>query len=203
MDSDFPAAHSMDSSWFAIDQNGYVARFFTGAGGAVPNGAYCPDALDRLEEMNLDDAERSEVIVDWLPDIPADRLPDEKRLFLYTTSDALDDCLAERYERSRVPKKPLHIDELPPQVRAAIAGMRFDGLEFAKTEVFQPVELTECATWDAAYLSGDGKTVKPVPGREKDYTEFYEKRLEDFRGEDVTVEPPPKKQRKPRGKTKG
>ena len=44
MEPDFPAAHSMDSSWYAIDKNGHVALFDTGAGGAIPNGAYSPDA---------------------------------------------------------------------------------------------------------------------------------------------------------------
>jgi hypothetical protein len=196
MDADFPAAHSMDTSWFAIDQNGYVARFFTGAGGAVPILAYCPDAIDRLEDMNLDEAERAEIGLDSLPDIPQDRLPDDTLLFHYETCNALDECLAERYQRTGVPKKPIHIDELPPQVRAAIATLRFDRLEFAETDVFQPVELTECETWDPAYLSGDGKAVKPVPGREKDYAEFYEDRRDEFSGDDVTVEPPPTPRRK-------
>jgi hypothetical protein len=33
---DFPAAHSMDTTWFAIDADGCVARFTTNEGGAVP-----------------------------------------------------------------------------------------------------------------------------------------------------------------------
>lgn len=36
---DFPAAHSMDSGWFAVDENGAVAHFDTGEGGALPNDA--------------------------------------------------------------------------------------------------------------------------------------------------------------------
>ncbi len=34
---DFPAAHSMDSAWFAVDDDGRVARFDTGEEGAVPH----------------------------------------------------------------------------------------------------------------------------------------------------------------------
>jgi len=203
MDADFPAAHSMDTQWFAIDQNGYVARFFSGAGGAVPNVAYSPDALDLLEDMDLDEADRAGMGLGSRPEVPAAQLPDDKRLFLYKTSDALDECLAERYERTSVPNKPLHIDELPPQVRAAIAAMRFDGLDFTKTAVFQPVELTECATWDPAYLTGDGKMVKAVPGREKDYAEFYKERRDEFSEDKLTVEPPLKNERKRPGKKKG
>lgn len=37
--SDFPAAHSMDCTWFAVDRDGCVAEFFSGESGAVPSGA--------------------------------------------------------------------------------------------------------------------------------------------------------------------
>jgi hypothetical protein len=37
MGPDFPAAHSMDTSWFAVDRDGHVACFNTGEAGAVPN----------------------------------------------------------------------------------------------------------------------------------------------------------------------
>jgi len=33
---DFPAAHSMDTTWFAVDEEGRVARFESGEAGAVP-----------------------------------------------------------------------------------------------------------------------------------------------------------------------
>jgi len=36
---DFPAAHSMDSAWFAVDAEGHIARFDTGENGAIPNAA--------------------------------------------------------------------------------------------------------------------------------------------------------------------
>lgn len=38
-EGDFPAAHSMDSAWFAVDADGRVARFDTGENGAVPHAA--------------------------------------------------------------------------------------------------------------------------------------------------------------------
>src|SRR4051812_22138812 len=36
---DYPAAHSMDTSWFAVDEDGRVARFESSEDGAVPNNA--------------------------------------------------------------------------------------------------------------------------------------------------------------------
>lgn len=35
---DYPAAHSMDSSWYAVDKCGHVATFSTGPEGAMPAG---------------------------------------------------------------------------------------------------------------------------------------------------------------------
>jgi hypothetical protein len=198
MDNDFPAAHSMDSSWYAVDRHGNVALFVTGAGGAMPNDAYSPDGAAMMVE-ELDDETREELGFSAADVVPADSLPAEKNCFVYATGP-MDEALADRYHRSRVPKNPVHIDELPPQARAALGKMRFDTLDFAKTEVFQPVELTACGTWDPAYLSGDGKTVRPVPGREKEYAEFIEERRADFAGDELTLEEPPRRKRKPRGK---
>jgi hypothetical protein len=36
MKTDFPAAHSMDTNWFAVDRDGHVACFDSGESGAVP-----------------------------------------------------------------------------------------------------------------------------------------------------------------------
>ena len=55
MYEEFPAAHSMDTTWFAVDEEGHVGFFDTGENGAAPDGAstvYWPDgmttALDAL-----------------------------------------------------------------------------------------------------------------------------------------------------------
>jgi hypothetical protein len=36
MDADFPAAHSMDTDWFAVDADGHIGRFDSSESGAVP-----------------------------------------------------------------------------------------------------------------------------------------------------------------------
>lgn len=48
MEHDFPAAHSMDTHWFAVDKCGHVATFDSGEEGAVPEGA--PDAYHSLAD---------------------------------------------------------------------------------------------------------------------------------------------------------
>jgi hypothetical protein len=45
---DFPAAHSMDTTWFAIDADGYVGIFNSSEGGAIPND------LTRIDNDRID-----------------------------------------------------------------------------------------------------------------------------------------------------
>jgi len=50
--SDYPAAHSMDTMWFAIDAEGNVAVFESGEAGAVPIDGYVgEDYFELLEEL--------------------------------------------------------------------------------------------------------------------------------------------------------
>lgn len=46
--SDWPAAHSMDTTWFAVDRCGHVGVFESGEEGAVADGA--PDAYEIFDE---------------------------------------------------------------------------------------------------------------------------------------------------------
>ena len=48
---DYPAAHSADTEWFAVDRDGNVAVFDTGEAGAVPVGAYEEGNLGLLQEL--------------------------------------------------------------------------------------------------------------------------------------------------------
>jgi hypothetical protein len=52
MSADYPAAHSMDTEWFAVDRDGHVALFVSGENGPVPR------AMDE-GGMNLWDVLRS------------------------------------------------------------------------------------------------------------------------------------------------
>jgi hypothetical protein len=183
MELDYPAAHSMDSEWYAVDKNGNVALFITGAGGAMPLTAYNPDACfedfspEELEEMGLTDEMKDR--------IDPEQLPDRTRLFIY---QAQSECLADRYERKKRPRKPLHVDDLEAEVRDTLGRVQFDRLEFGQTQYLQPIEWTECGAWDPAYLTSDGKTVKPVPGQEKEYKKFARQLRTDFGDEGPVVE---------------
>jgi hypothetical protein len=55
MEPDYPAAHSMDTVWFAVDQDGHVASFSSGEAGAVPINAISGDndilLLDSIQNL--------------------------------------------------------------------------------------------------------------------------------------------------------
>jgi hypothetical protein len=53
MNSDFPAAHSMDTCWFAVDRDGHLAVFDSGHEGAVPTGAVDGTGWDLPEVIAL------------------------------------------------------------------------------------------------------------------------------------------------------
>lgn len=48
---DYPAAHSMDTMWFAVDRDGRVAAFESGEAGAVPSVAYLGEDYPPLDEL--------------------------------------------------------------------------------------------------------------------------------------------------------
>jgi hypothetical protein len=47
--TDFPAAHSMDTTWFAIDADGCVGIFSSDEGGAVPGDEYSEQMIKEIE----------------------------------------------------------------------------------------------------------------------------------------------------------
>jgi hypothetical protein len=73
--TDFPAAHSMDTTWFAIDADGYVGILNSGEGGAMPEDLtpFHPESIqfqsDLLEILAADNGkliDRSAVDIDFI-----------------------------------------------------------------------------------------------------------------------------------------
>lgn len=69
---DFPAAHSMDTTWFAVDEAGHVAAFFTGENGYMPKSA--PGDFDdyfAIETiLSVLGPERLKLDPAYLPEVP-------------------------------------------------------------------------------------------------------------------------------------
>ncbi len=91
---------------------------------------------------------------------------DPARRGLFRYNHLCQDWIPGPYGRTRVPRQPIHIDQLPPGIRRAVSRMEFDSLCFADTLHLQPVEHTGCDTFESCYLASDGMTVQPIPRRE-------------------------------------
>jgi hypothetical protein len=171
MPDDFPAAHSMDTPWFAVDADGHVAVLHSGEEGPVPEWLeqHQPAVADWLRSLSPQAAEDEW----WWPESD-----DYRRLGLFAYSyehDHWGGWFTWAYERAVVPDQPLHIDQMPPAVREIFARVRFDKLRFAASACVQPVEFFPCGLWDdePGYLASDGQTVRAVPGEEERFWGAY------------------------------
>src|SRR5262245_21233479 len=85
-DMDFPAAHSMDATWFAVDRDGHVGVFESGEPGAVPKKsftsiAHCDDAVEMaLETLPVTGEPRFELSAVCHPCFRSGVLPPPRRL---------------------------------------------------------------------------------------------------------------------------
>lgn len=270
MQADYPAAHSMDTCFFAVDRDGHVACFDTGEAGAVPTGSVAGDdayelrrrlaSLPRVEVVHelrghtLPDGSmgwasshiwsrgssypvlmflasldpvREEIAAGRAVEVPASegvavlfpRLSEElsQRLHesdvcrgcvlhlhsedreeyspdvaargLFCYSHITENWISGPYGLVRRPAQPIHIDQLPPQLRYSVKALQFDSLSFAETVHIQPIEHGACESWEWAYMDATGKNIRPVPGREQEYADNFSE-LSDI-APNLNIEPPP------------
>ncbi|MFO0928265.1 MAG: hypothetical protein U0736_14705 [Gemmataceae bacterium] len=263
MDADYPAAHSMDTVWFAVDADGHVAVFRTGEAGAVPLEAYAGDEAyqteARLRELlppgtllhDVDgrrrpsprphkpqawaggnvlmalttlDPVRDEVARGTAVEVAMTRgkgvlftgLTDARLAELQALPECLgswnfyadeddpagmagrgffvyehltDNWISGPYGREAVPGRPIHVDQLPPDVRRLVGQFRLDAVRFTDTPHLQPVELTECASWESAYIDVTGRHIRPIPGKEDEYADAYGEMVD--MSDEFDIQPPP------------
>jgi hypothetical protein len=152
----------MDTAWYAVDEAGYVAVVLTGESGTVPDEAGSHRLLDDLSARTFGTD----------PTAYVDRYQAAPQLgvFLYEHHELIPLVdVEDRYRRELIPDRPLHVDQLPPDLRKDWKRLRPPGVRFAETEFLQPYEFFACTSYDVgafAYLAADGKTIRPIPGRE-------------------------------------
>lgn len=78
MEPDYPAAHSMDTTWFAVDREGYVGLFNTGEAGAMPEDALAGEEVGAGLEAAL--PARAGWLMDPAPGRHRSRGPDGQHL---------------------------------------------------------------------------------------------------------------------------
>jgi hypothetical protein len=157
----------MDTTWFAIDEGGHVAALESGENGHVPEQTEDDDLLFELWRLRHPEADEDF----W--DEDTEQRAAQLGVFYYIYDESFD--LAATYSRLATPETPLHVDQLPPALRQRCKRIRFQGLDFTHDQAIQPLEHGPCAFWYdgyEAYLAGDGKTVRPMPGKEARFADF-------------------------------
>ena len=94
--------------------------------------------------------------------------PNVTALGLFRYGHSAENWAAGAYVLEAQPDSPVKAQDLPTSVRQC--AIRFDGA-FGSTPRLQPAELWASSAWSAGYLSLDGKTMRPFPGREQEYAE--------------------------------
>jgi hypothetical protein len=175
----------MDTTWFAVDGEGRVGMFKSYENGHVPQEAAeeegwladlrvlghgpAPEGGGRPDYLVRDDPE-------WAASLG---------LYLFEYDDDFDpeefDPITP-YSRTVAPDAPLHVDQLPPDLRRRCKQVRFAGVRFSESSLLQPLEHFECVFWSegsrVAYLCSDGQTVRPLPGQEEKFSGFCRKLCE-------------------------
>ena len=188
MEPDYPAAHSMDTDWFAVDKCGHVALFRSGEAGAVP-----VEAVISLGPDGGDDEVREALFGKLSEEDEGDGdeiWPDAKGAGLFDYEHEQENWISGPYQRTAKPDKPVRLEDLPPDMRDKLKALRFNTLCFQETAHLQPVEHVKCESWQPAWLSLDGKNARPMPGHEKEYRDAYENLKADSAGDDITWEAP-------------
>lgn len=192
-----PAAHSMDSSWFAVDKDGAVAVFDTGEGGALPSADRFPkggeaggdggidpfQALVRLiERRAANDPELARVLAeapDWqekledglmeMEEPDRDEIAAWVGLYWYSCTEPF----AAPFVRSVVVPRPLPVAEWPSDLAARLrdAGLP---VRFAEQPSIAAGEHVAVDSWDQHWLDRAGKLHRTDgrPVRPKDLAEF-------------------------------
>lgn len=194
---DVIASPPMDTIWLAIDADGHVAVFESGEAGAVPTAAHLgedyQDLLDAVLAVGGDDPGPT---FDGDDDAAFDDDLDGHRerarrclaagVYLYAHL-MTENAVAGPYERTVCPSPP-RVAEAPPDVVARMAV--FPG-RFADHDELQPVEHWPVASWSAAWLATDGKTLRCLPGRAAQYAQQVDDLRADFEPGELVIEPPP------------
>ncbi|HEY7312693.1 MAG TPA: hypothetical protein VH643_25230 [Gemmataceae bacterium] len=199
MDGDFPAAHSMDTRWYAIDEAGHLGVFSSGENGHVPELAVIDDLALELWRVRHPDRADSEGSL-W--GLEGEEIADELGAFIFYYGLEFDPIGT--YGVTGTPKTPLHVDQLPPELRQRWKEIRFRTVDFSQIMALQPLEYGPCVYWyeedRVAYLCSDDKTVRPIPGMEHRFAEFCKQFREENPEEakQFIFEEPQEKLKKPR-----
>lgn len=161
-----PAAHSMDTAWFGVDEDGNLALFDTGEAGAMPENAVGFGDYDQPVGKHA----AGFTAISEAVKLPEDFWEEETGGPVFRFSHDTDNVIAGRYVQTYAPPRPARIEEVPVDLREAIAKLP---VRFVEKPAVQPAEHLPSQSWGAVWLSADGKVARPFPGRERDAAEEW------------------------------
>ena len=135
--SDYPAAHSMDTTWFAVDANGRIAQFDSGENGAVPKQAASGGGA---AEPSFDTELLESVCTETKRPIAFEHGDDDPGL----------------YTRSELPDQPLLVDDLPQAIRDHVKELALP-VDFAAQDT---IHLADHMRDDEAYVWAESGTLR-------------------------------------------
>lgn len=173
---DYPAAHSMDTTWFAIDDEGHVSAFHTGETGHVPDhitGEIKYRDLLQILQSTLPSVDDDDFDWDEFWET-ADEAISERGVFVFGYIDG--GWFQKPYQSEWEVPEPIHVDQLPPDIRHHVRQCQFSGILFRDVDHLQPIEHVRCWFWDqegaCGYIGSDEKTLHPIEGREQKFVEL-------------------------------
>ncbi len=187
--SSLAAAHSMDTTWFAVDDDGHVAQFFTGENGGIPTAARASSdaaieaafGATQPRQPFVQEQEEGSRFDDYVDD---DNEFDPRASGWYTFSHERDfRGSAQLYQRASRPLVATHITALPEIVRAECFAMT--GVRFEESPILQPLDRFAGIAWgDSPYFSlehGDYRRWSEDRQSEVDLESFDRPRPDDAR----------------------
>lgn len=94
------------------------------------------------------------------------------QLGLFSYRHLTDGWVAGPYGRRAIPATAMRVHQLPAGIREELIAQRFETC-FQDEVHLQPVDHARCNSAVSAYLCLDGRTVRPIPGRESEYRQFF------------------------------
>ena len=205
---DYPAAHSMDHHWYTVDAKGNVAVFDPGSSGPLPKKAKLrewPDLAPLVAELGGPDLipEGGEHTDSESVDAYRELAALGVFVFEYSCSTS---AFIDPFVREHRPRRPMHLDQLPPKLRKEFARVPLPVPDLAAVKKVQLVEHVPCEFWwdgVVGYYTLDGKQVRPIPGREAEYRAALPELRREYRKlrfAEVPEGPGGKKQRPKKGR---
>lgn len=193
----------MDSTWFAVDEDGHIAFFDTGEGGAMPEAGFpAAPAGGELDEYWIlaralwSRAQTDDRLRAMLPSSlrGVEKLVEKsgqwelipvllRSLGVFTYS--CDEGSAVAYARDGAVPHPMPVDRLDGETREKLRGAKLP-VRFADAPAVAPGEFVPVVSWDSIWFDTEGR-VHPASGAEGKFR-LEAERLEALDPEDFLVE---------------